>query len=428
MRILLTGATGFIGKHILKALLVNGHEVTACVRKPGALVRQHPGITEVQCDYKVDVDSGDWMARLRGIDVVINAVGIISEHKGNRFEDLHTRAPIALFTASEQQGVRKVIQISALGADGNASSAYHLSKRKADEHLMSTQLDWTVLRPSVVYGAGGQSTAFFRAMAGLPVVPLIAGGKQQIQPIAIEDLVKIVLAALDNERLSKKVLEVAGPEPMSFKNYLSLQRQWLGLSGCWFVSIPYRLALLAGAVAGALGSVLLNRETVSMLQRGNCADITAQVEATGIVPRSVRSSLDSTPATKADVWFAQLFFLGPVLRLAIAFVWILTGLVSIWGYPVEQSYELLGQVGLPSFLNPMALYGAAMMDIAIGVLLLINWRPRLVALMQISIILVYMSIISVALPEHWLHPFGPISKNVPLLVAIWVTAILSEKR
>ena len=428
MRILLTGATGFIGNSILKALLDSGHEVAACVRKPGALIRRYPGITEVQCDYKADVDSRDWMERLRGIDAVINAVGIISEHKGNRFEDLHTRAPIALFTASEEQGVRKLIQISALGADEKARSVYHLSKRAADEHLMSAQLDWTILRPSVVYGTDGQSTAFFRAMAGLPIVPLIAGGKQQIQPIAVEDLVKIVLTALDNKKLSNKLLEVAGPEPISFKYYLSLQRQWLGLGKGLFMSIPYRLALLAGTVAGALGNLILNRETVSMLQRGNCTDITAQVEATGIVPRSVQSNLDATPATKADAWFAQLFFMGPILRLAIAFVWILTGFVSIWGYPIEQSYELLGQVGLLTFLNPMVLYGAATMDITIGLLLLINWRPRLIAFLQISIMLIYMGIITVALPEHWLHPFGPISKNVPLLVAIWVTAILSEKQ
>lgn len=428
MNVLLTGASGFIGSHILQALLQEGHRVTACVRTPEKLQQRYPSVTAIKCDFARDVNPQDWTPRLGNIDTVINAVGIISEHGDNRFVDLHTRAPIALFTAAVQNGVRKVIQVSALGADESAKSAYHLSKRTADEHLANSQLDWTILRPSIVHGTGGQSTAFFRAMASLPFIPLIAGGKQEIQPIDIDDLTRIVVMALSEKRLSKTVLNVVGPEPMSFRDFLVAQRSWLGLSKGWFVFIPYYLALVTGTVAGWFGSVVINRETVRMLQRGNIADVAPQINATGFKPVSVKATLAAAPATTADAWYAQLVLLAPVLRYSIAFVWLFTGLVSIWGYPIESSYALLQKVGVPDALKPITLYGAASLDILLGIATLAMRRLRSIAALQILIIISYTTIISFALPEYWLHPFGPISKNLPLIVAISMMAALSEKR
>lgn len=428
MNILITGASGFIGSHITNALLQEGHDVTACVRQTGRLRQQFPAIKELVCDFGRDTAVRDWSPRLQGIDVVINAVGIISEHKGNRFEDLHTRAPIALFRACEQAGVRKVIQVSALGADDHATSAYHLSKRTADESLMDSGLDWTILRPSVVFGTGGQSTAFFRAMASLPMAPLISGGGQKIQPVCIGDLVKLVCTLVQRDTPSRQLLDVVGPQAMTFRGFLELQRQWLGLGRAWFVPIPFRLAELAAIIAGKLGSVILNRETITMLQRGNCADVTRLTRATGIIPRPVQEELAKHPATTAEAWFAQLYFMGPVLRFTLASLWIFTGLVSLWWYPVEHSLALLGQAGIPESMRPLVLHAAATLDLAIGLALLLNWRPRVMATVQILVMLTYTAIISLTLPEQWLHPFGPILKNIPLLVTIWVTAILSREQ
>src|SRR4051812_33365609 len=128
MLILLTGASGFIGLHLLAALRAAGHVVTAAGR------RQLPGVPMVHADFTRDTDAAVWMPRLKDVDVVINAVGILRETGQQSFEFTHARTPIALFEACAQSGVQRVIQISALGAD-SGTTGYFRSKHAADLHL-----------------------------------------------------------------------------------------------------------------------------------------------------------------------------------------------------------------------------------------------------------------------------------------------------
>ena len=149
MHILITGANGFIGGHLLMALRQMGHEVTGCVRNPQAAKIRWPDAGFIQADFSRDRAVADWLPRLRNVDLVINAVGIIREHGSQRFDRLHRDAPIALFRACAETGVRRVIQISALGADESAFSQYHLSKKAADDLLAGLDLEWTILMPSI---------------------------------------------------------------------------------------------------------------------------------------------------------------------------------------------------------------------------------------------------------------------------------------
>ena len=120
MQILVTGASGFIGSHIVQALNNAGHTVTVCVRDSKAVQQCWPELHIVQADFAKDHDESDWLPRLTGIDIVINAVGIIHESGKQTFAALHTQAPCALFRACKKAGVKRVIQISALGADKTA--------------------------------------------------------------------------------------------------------------------------------------------------------------------------------------------------------------------------------------------------------------------------------------------------------------------
>jgi hypothetical protein len=115
---------------------------------------------------------------------------------------------------------------------------------------------------------------------------------------------------------------------------------------------------------------------------------------------------------------AQLDWLLPLLRYSVALVWIVTGIVSLGPFPVSSSYELLARVGVSRALAPALLYGAALMDLAFGIATLLVKRRRFVWLAQTGAILLYTIIISAKMPEFWLHPFGPLLKNVPLLAAI----------
>ncbi len=428
MRILITGASGFIGSHLVQSMSEAGHEVMSCVRHPEQLLRQWPDITAIKSDFTTDHRATDWIPRLQDVDLVINAVGIIHEGRGQTFDALHTQAPTALFQACESAGVKRVIQISALGADENAFSHYHTSKRAADRYLRERNLDWAILMPSIVYGPGAKSMAMFRAFAALPVIPLIDSGDQQIQPIHIDDMIKAIMQLVNSPSPLQADIDMVGPEPITMKALYSKLRHWLGHGRARFLSVPYRLALYCARWAGLLGRTPITEEAVQMLRNGNTADVEPFVTRFGFKPQTIEKALKNRPAQQADRWHAGLYFLAPALRLSIAFVWLFTGIVSAFIFPVEQSYAMLARAGIEGIWQPIMLYGAAATDLLLGIATLRSYRLRLVASIQIGIILLYSVIITLWLPEHWAHPFGSMSKNLPLVVATLIMIVLERRR
>ena len=144
MRVLVTGANGFIGRHITAALLAAGHKVVAAVRNTESLLRVFPEITAVTVDMNRDVSADDWAPRLNGVDVVVNCAGILQGSRRQSIEAIHTRAPKALFDACVACGLRRIIQISAIGADDAADTAYARTKKQADDYLRA----WTSIGSS----------------------------------------------------------------------------------------------------------------------------------------------------------------------------------------------------------------------------------------------------------------------------------------
>ncbi len=427
MNILITGASGFIGSHITQALVNEGHKVTACVRSPKSVQQRWPGVRTIKVDFSRDHQVSDWLSRLENIDVVINAVGIIRETGSQTFDALHTAAPRALFKACEQAGVKKVIQISALGADETAFSQYHLSKRAADECLMGLALNWSILMPSIVYGPGAKSMAFFNALASLPITPLVDKGDQPVQPVHIDDLVRAVLQLIYPNSPSRLRVEIVGPKAMTFKEIYSQRRCWLGFEKPRFISLPYRVALFAGKVGGFFGNTPMTTESIQMLRKGNTANVAPFVKQFGFEPVSFEQALANTPAQQADRWHAGLYMLKPLLRFSIAFLWIFTGIASAVLFPVEQSYAMLAKAGISGLWAPIMLYGAAVTDVALGIAILVAYRLRLVGLIQIGVILLYSVIITFSQPEQWLHPFGPVTKNIPLIIATSIMLVLERR-
>ena len=155
MRILVTGATGFIGGAVVDALLARGHVPVPAVRDVAAAKRRWPQLDAVACDFMRDTAAATWRPRLIGIDAVVNAVGILRESRGASFDALHSATPRALFAACAEAGVARVVQVSALGADAQAASRYHLSKREADDALLALPLRATIIQPSVVFAPEG---------------------------------------------------------------------------------------------------------------------------------------------------------------------------------------------------------------------------------------------------------------------------------
>jgi len=407
--------------------LRQGHRVTAAVRNPAELHRRHPGARVLALDYNQALQPDRWLPLLEGVEAVINAVGIIRETGGQRFSTLHERAPIALFKACETAGVQRVIQISALGADEGARSQYHRSKRAADDFLSASSLSWSILRPSIVYGPGARSMAFFKALAALPLTPLVNRGEQEIQPIHVADLTQAVLLCLTPEVPSGMRIDLVGPEPIAFHALMQRLRDWLGLGPLRTLAIPYRAALAAAKVGGFLGGSPVTPESVEMLQRGNTGCVDRFVRQLHFMPRNLTTALQDEPARQAEQWHAGLLLLHPLLRVAIALVWILAGTVSAFIYPQAESYALLAELGLSGWIAAVALYGAATLDLLLGLATLSNRWLRIALFAQLLSMLLYTLLISWFLPVYWAHPFGPVVKNLPLAIATLILLVLQRR-
>jgi uncharacterized protein YbjT (DUF2867 family) len=269
MKVLLTGATGFLGRHIQVALKQAGHSVVPVARCLGH-------------DFVRLQRAPDWAPLLRGVDAVVNAVGIIGETSGQRFEVLHSRAPQALFAAAEAAGVERVVQISAQGADATAFSSYHLSKRVADDAARALQQPGWVLRPGLVFGPGGGSQALFLRLARLPVIPVVGSGQQAVQPVFVGDVAATVLACLRHDG-SGRTLDLVRPEPVMLSDWLRTLRQLQGLPPARLVHLPWALAYLGAAVAGPF-LPLARWDNLRMLRQGHWADATAWLQFWGHTP------------------------------------------------------------------------------------------------------------------------------------------------
>jgi uncharacterized protein YbjT (DUF2867 family) len=425
MRVLVTGASGFIGSALVDALDAAGFEVAPAVRDTARARRRWPRLDPLAVDFGTDLDPMVWQPRLRGIDAVVNTVGLFRETPQQSFESVHVRAPQALFAACVAGGVTRVVQLSALGADEQASTAYHRSKKQADAYLLSLPLNASVLQPSLVFGADGASTRLFLRLAALPLLPLPGGGRQRVQPVHVDDLVASVLAVLGAPSPPRR-LAVVGPQPMRLRDYLQCLRRGLGLGRLRVLPLPAPIARLAAGLGSRLRRGPLDRDALAMLERGNTADAAPLSRLLGRPPRACAAFIDRSTrhALREAVLLRPALAL---LRLSIAALWIGTAIVSFGVYPVEQSYALLARSGVPPAFAPLALYGAATLDLALGLGMLA--RPTRLASyrLQIALILAYTLVITLRLPEFWLHPYAPMLKNLPVLAAIWLLLRLERR-
>ena len=408
MRILITGATGFIGSALAAALAHRGHTIVKGV---------HRGTREeniLAVDYTHDLNATDWLPRLQGVDAVINAVGILRESKQASFDALHHRAPAALFQACATAGVKRVIQISALGADENARSSYHLSKKKSDDILRQLNLNWTILQPSIVFGMGGASTRLFLGQASMPVTPLVGHGEQTLQPIHIDDLTELVIRLLENESGIRQTIHAVGPSPITLREMLASYRAQLGFGTPHFVMTPMPLIQLAARLGDVLKMGALSTETLAMLQRGNTGDAQNISQVLGQLPRPL-SQFICKPESLAWRAHAILFWLKPLLQSSLSAMWISAGLLSAL-FAQQLGLDLLMRLGLNAPTAKIAFASACLLDVALGIACL---RPsRALWFLQLAVIVFYTAALSMSAPGLWLDPFGPLVKNIPLVALI----------
>jgi uncharacterized protein YbjT (DUF2867 family) len=271
MNILLCGASGFIGQHILQALTQAGHRVVTAGTRPADQDAQGG----IQVDFNKDITPGVWLPRLQGIEAVVNAVGVLRDSRRRPMQAIHEATPKALFDACAQAGVRRVIQISALGIEGNPTP-YARTKLAADAHLMQCNdqglLNGVVLRPSIVFGKQGESSRLFMTLARSPALLLPRAVIQaKVQPLAVQDLAHTVTRLLGDAASIKGILPCVGPSQLTLSAFIACLRTQLGKAGARVLPLPEVLTQLSVRMGDHVPGSPWCSETLALLAQDNIA-------------------------------------------------------------------------------------------------------------------------------------------------------------
>jgi uncharacterized protein YbjT (DUF2867 family) len=298
-RVFVTGASGFVGRSTVRALVLRGHEVSALVRS-GRL--EIDGVGVVQGDL-FDAESLD--RGMRGCDAVIHLVGIIQEKKskGVTFERIHIEGTRAVLDAARRAGIRRHVQMSALGTRSDAVSTYHRTKFEAEELVRHSGLEWTILRPSMIHGPGGE---FMQMEAGWVrgtrapwlFMPYFGrgmfgqAGSGKIQPVYVEDVARALIDCIDNRVTIGKTYELAGPDVLTWPGLHRLVSQKLVGKERLAVAIPAWYAkVLASLVPQAL--LPFNQDQVIMAIEDNVTCRMPEfLQDFGWQPQSLSATLD----------------------------------------------------------------------------------------------------------------------------------------
>ncbi|MFN3988058.1 MAG: SDR family oxidoreductase [Rhodocyclaceae bacterium] len=430
MNVFICGADGFLGGAIARALAARGHAVTRGVRR-----RRHD--SDVVIDYDCDLDPVCWLPRLSSVDAVVNAVGILRAEEVEAFERVHHRAPAALFQACHRAGVVRGVQISALGA-ADGGCAYLSSKAHGDAAFRRWLHDGVVIRPGLVFAAGGVSASLFLTLASFPVIVEPRGCP--VQPVHVDDLVQLVVLAIEGEPVAAAtsdvqraspsataairaaVLDLPGPRALPFGDLLACYRASLGFAPAWRLRAPAWLFAAVSRLSGRWSSALLDRDTWAMLAAGNVGD---PAPAQRLLGRALVDPVQFVPPDRAEAMRLRALaaWRGPMLRGVLATIWLLTAWVSLCVWPWDDSLAMLAAFGLVGGVGIVFLVGAGLLDLVMGGLtLLLPGRRLWVA--QLGLIGGYSALIAWGLPAFLYHPFGPVLKN--LAVATLLVQLLAE--
>lgn len=293
------GGSGFIGRHVVRALAKRGYLVRVACRRPDLANHLQPlgnvgQIQPIQANLRVrwSVDRA-----VQGASHVVNLVGILAEGGRQRFSTVQEFGARAVAEAARAAGAT-LTHVSALGADANSASLYAQTKARGEKAVIDTLPDAVIYRPSIVFGP---EDGFFNRFANMarfsPVLPLIGGGDTRFQPVYVGDVAEAVARAVDGKVRGGTIYELGGPQVKTFKECLEEMLEVTDRKRM-LVNVPWWAANLQASILGLLPNPLLTKDQVVLLQSDNVVSKAAQDEnrtiaALGIAPKTTASILPS---------------------------------------------------------------------------------------------------------------------------------------
>ncbi len=294
------GGSGFIGRHVVRALAKRGWRVRVAVRRPDLAGHVQPlgavgQIMPVQANlrYRWSVDRA-----IEGADAVVNLVGILSESGRQNFNAVHDFGARAVAEATRAAGIPILVHQSALGADLKSESAYARSKAKGEAAVRETMPDAIVFRPSIVFGPEDSFFNRFGSLARIsPILPLIGGGETKLQPVFVGDVAEAIARAVEGQLAGGTVYELGGPEVKTFRGCMELLLAEIDRSPL-LVSVPWSVAHYGATFAQLLPKPLLTVDQVRLLKHDNIVSTEAEadgrtLDGIGILPINMAAVLPS---------------------------------------------------------------------------------------------------------------------------------------
>ena len=289
------GGSGFLGRHVIRALCKRGYRIRVAVRRPELTGHLQPlgrvgQIHAVQANLRYP---GSVEAAARGANVVINLVGILFERGRQRFDAVQAAGAESVALAASAYGAR-LVHVSAIGADENSASAYARSKGMGEKLVFAAKPSATVVRPSIVFGPEDD---FFNRFASLarfvPALPLIGGGHTRFQPVYVGDVAAAVVEAVEGRAKDGAIYELGGPEVKTFKDVLQYVLQVTGRNRL-LLPLPFALAEVQAWFLQLLPKPLLTVDQVELLKTDNVVSDAAKregrtLEALGIAPTAIEA-------------------------------------------------------------------------------------------------------------------------------------------
>jgi len=247
------------------------------------------------------------------------------------------------------------------------------------------------------------------------------------QSIHMDDLARTVCLAVEQPALARTTLEPVGPQTVTLAQIVRSWRSWLGLPPQREISIPKQIVRLAGRFGDLGGDGPLSTVALKQLDYGNVGDPAAFETAIGFKPMGMEEALQTYPATVQDKWHARLYALRPLLRLGLAGLWIASGLIGLLA-PAETVSRIALSMGLEAETGRVIGWASCLADVLIGIGLLARSRTPLLLAGQLFLILGYTAVLSYAAAGLWLDPFGPLAKNLAVLLLVLIWAALEDDR
>ena len=248
------GGSGFLGRHLVQRLAATGARVTVAVRNPESALFLKPmgdvgQITPVGADVR---DGPAVAAAVQGADWVVNLVGILYETKRQSFSAIHAQGAERIAKAAKAAGAKRLVHVSAIGANRHSSAAYARSKAAGEAAVAAAYPAATILRPSIIFGPEDDFFNRFAAMARVSVaLPLFGGGETRFQPVYVGDVAAAVVKALTDEGTAGTTYELGGPRVYSFRQLMTLMLAEIGRKRI-LLPLPFFVADAMGAVLQSL--------------------------------------------------------------------------------------------------------------------------------------------------------------------------------